>query len=96
MDNEKDWKKLEQYMENRNAEMLSKYKIDINQDIGKRVARTDRNMKIIKKVMKIIIVILIYCVIYSIYNVWASAGRKSKVWVYSMYFSCINSRIMLL
>ena len=46
--NKEDWKKIEEYIDNRNSEMLSKYKIDINQDIGKRIEQSKKNKKIIK------------------------------------------------
>ncbi len=79
MDNKEDWKKIEEYIDNRNSEMLSKYKIDINQDIGKRIEQSKKNKKIIKKIIVIAIIILIYSAVYSIYNIWASRARKERL-----------------
>ncbi len=79
MDNKEDRKKIEEYIDNRNAEMLSKYKIDINQDVGKRIERSKKNKKIIKRIIIIAIIILIYNVIYSIYNIWASRARRERL-----------------
>ena len=77
--NKEDWKKIEEYIDNRNSEMLSKYKIDINQDIGKRIEQSKKNKKIIKKIIVIAIIILIYSAVYSIYNIWASRARKERL-----------------
>lgn len=79
MDNKEDWKKIEEYLNNRNSEMLSKYKIDINQNIGKKIEKSKRNRKIIKRVIIITFIVVIYCVVYSIYDIWASRARKERL-----------------
>lgn len=79
MGNKEGWKEIEQYTDNRKAEMMYKYKIDINENLGQRVQRYNKNKKIIKKLIAVIVMILIYNVVYSIYGIYMSQNRKESL-----------------
>ena len=79
MENKEDWKKIEQYIENKNANIMNKYKINLNQDIAAKAQRSRLYRKIIKIAIMILIIVCIYKVVYSIYNIWASGARCSRI-----------------